>query len=271
MDHRKIEWLFLIIFTFVSIYLGFEIVHSPVDLSNEQSSGSTNIRSEMKSDNIDIVHVSDQPRSGYYLAAKDSHYLANKADSLTGVTVHYNRDNKELTAIPKTAVVIPQGNQAAVNKITDFKNDPHNIPYGKSFVYEPELSSGDSYVFIQNSGYGKIYSNQAQLIVTVKNGYLDSYRENYLGPVKPVRELQSTISSWRAVQAMYTDQQLPSNSRIIKLSLAYSRLTNVRGSNILLPTWIAWVENKNTKDVTAKRVNAFTGQMLQANTYNVEK
>lgn len=271
MDHRRIEWLFLIIFTLVSIYLGFEIIHSPVSLSNDQSNGATSIRSEMKSDNIDIPHVTDNPRSGYYLAAKDSHYLENKENSLSGVTTHYSHSDKELSATPKTAVLVSSNTKEAVNKINKFKDDPANVPYGKEFVYEPELSSPNSYVFVQKSYYGKIYSSYAQLIVSVKNGYIDSYKESYLVPVKPVRELQSTISSWRAVQAMYTDRQLPSNSKIIKLNLVYVRLTNVRGSNILLPAWIAWVENKNTKDITAKKVNAFTGQLLQTGSYNVEK
>ena len=45
----------------------------------------------------------------------------------------------------------------------------------------------------------------------------------------------------------------------------------VRGSTILLPTWLILVENKTTKNVTVKRVNAFTAQILQSGSYNVQK
>ena len=86
-----------------------------------------------------------------------------------------------------------------------------------------------------------------------------------------MRELQSTISAWRAVRAMYTDRELTNNSRVTQVKLGYSKLTEVRGSTILLPTWLVWVENKTTKNITMKRINAYTAQMLQSSTYNVEK
>ena len=71
---------------------------------------------------------------------------------------------------------------------------------------------------------------------------------------------------------MYTDREISNNSRVIQVKLGYSKLTEVRGSTILLPTWLVWVESKATKNVTLKRVNAYTAQMLQSNTsYNVEK
>jgi regulatory protein YycI of two-component signal transduction system YycFG len=271
MDHRRIEWLFLIIFSLVSIYLGFEILHSPISLSNSNNNGVTDIRSEMRTDNITIPKVSDQPGSGFYLAAKDSDYL-EAANSLSGVDSHYSKENKMITASPKSQVEVSSDPKTALQQVTAFKNDADNVAYGKHYVYEPDLSSDQSYVFVQKTDYGNIYDNKAQLIINLKDNHIDTYTQTYLGPVRPVRELQSTISSWRAVQAMYTDRQLTSNSRIIKLNLAYSKLTTVRGSNILLPTWIAWVESKNTKNISIKRINAFTGQVLQPNAYNnVEK
>ncbi|HBQ43793.1 MAG TPA: hypothetical protein DD724_05990, partial [Lactobacillus acetotolerans] len=65
--------------------------------------------------------------------------------------------------------------------------------------------------------------------------------------------------------------EIANNSRVVRVKLGYSKLTEVRGSTILLPTWLIWVENKTTKNITLKRVNAFTAQILQSNSsYNVE-
>ena len=74
-----------------------------------------------------------------------------------------------------------------------------------------------------------------------------------------------------ALLAMYIDRELTNNSRVARIKLGYSKLTEVRGSTILLPTWLVWVENKTTKNITLKRVNAYTAQMLQSSTYNVER
>lgn len=274
MDHRRIEWLFLIVFLLIDIYLGVEIWRSPVSLSDENAmTANTTIRTEMRTDGIDVPsNISKVPSSGYYLAAKKKDYLSSKISSLTGVTANYSRTENNITATPRSAVIVKGSRKAIIKKIKAFIDDPQNMPYGKQFKYEPNLSGSSNYTFIQSSELGDIYDNGAQLVVNVKNGIISNYTLTYMGPVSSVRELQSTISPWRAIKSMYTDREIANNSRIVKIKLGYSKLTEVRGSIILLPTWIVWIENKTTKNITMKRVNAFTGQMLQTNTaYNLQK
>lgn len=274
MDHKRIEWLFLIVFTLIDIYLAVEILRSPVHLSNADTntSSSSNIRSEMRSDGIELPKLSETQSSGYYLAAKNRDYLSNKINSLTQVDAHYSKADNSLTASPKNSVLIKGSHKEKLKRLEEFKNNPKNIPYGKEFKYEADMSGDDSYTYVQSSEYGQIYDNDAQLTITVQNGQISNYTLTYMGPVNPVRELQSTISPWHAVRAMYTDREISNNSRVIQVKLGYSKLTEVRGSTILLPTWLVWVESKANKNVTLKRVNAYTAQMLQSNTsYNVEK
>lgn len=274
MDHKRIEWLFLIVFLLIDIYLGVEILRSPVTLSNSNANtANTNIRTEMKADGIDLPNnISKTQSSGYYLAAKNNDYLNKKISTLSQVNVNYSKGNNLLTATPKNAIEVKGTRDEILNKIIKFKNDPRNVPFGKEYKYEPTMSGDNNYIFVQSSEYGNIYDTNAQLIVNVKNNMIDNYALTYLGPVSPVRELQSTISPWHAIKAMYTDRELSNNSRVIKIKLSYSKLIEVRGSTILLPSWLVWVENKTTKNITLKRVNAFTSQIIQTNTaYNVEK
>lgn len=275
MDYRRIEWLFLIVFLLIDIYLGIEILRSPVSLSDADSNatGITDIRSEMRADGIDIPSdISTDQSSGYYLATKNRDYLSNKTSNLTNVNATYYKSDNSLAATPKNVIEV-RGSQAQILKIlNDFKNDPHNMPYGKEYKYEPNMSSDDSYTFVQTSDYGSIYDTAGQLTINIKDHQISSYNLTYMGKVSPVRELQSTISPWHALRAMYTDRELANNSRVVKVKLGYSQLTEVRGSRILLPTWLVWVENKTTKNISLKRVNAYTAQVLQSSTpYNVEK
>ena len=79
MDHKRIEWLFFVVFFLIDIYLGIEILRSPVNLSNADTTTRSvaSIRNEMKSDNIDLPDkISDAPDSGYYLATKNRDYLS---------------------------------------------------------------------------------------------------------------------------------------------------------------------------------------------------
>lgn len=56
MDHRKIEWLFLILFCLVDIYLLIELWRAPVTLTSSTNSvmTSNSLKAEMKSDNITV-------------------------------------------------------------------------------------------------------------------------------------------------------------------------------------------------------------------------
>lgn len=274
MDHKRIEWLFFVVFFLIDVYLGIEILRSPVNLSGADTTSRSvaSIRAEMKSDNIDLpAKISNGSDSGYYLATKNRDYLSSKTSSLTSVNADYSKNDNTLYGVPKMAVILSKNKKEALRQINNFKNDPKNVAYGKEFKYEPDMSTKDNYVFVQNTEYGQIYANSAQLSITVKNQQIVSYTQTYMGPASPVRELQSTISAWRAIKAMYTDRELVNNSRVTQIKLGYSKLTEVRGSIILLPTWLVWVENKTTKNVVLKRVNAYTAQMLQSSTYNVEK
>lgn len=274
MDHKRIEWLFFIVFLLIDIYLGIEILRSPVNLSGADTASRSvaSIRSEMKSDNIDLPNkISNAAASGYYLATKNRNYLSNKIDTLTNVNARYSKEENILYAEPKMTTFLDKDPKKAVKEIDKFKNNPKNVPYGKEFKYEPDMSSADNYVFVQTTDYGEIYASSAQLTIAVKDHQIVNYTETYMGPANPVRELQTTISAWRAVRAMYTDRELTNNSRVTQIKLGYSKLTEVRGSTILLPTWLVWIENKTTKNIALKRVNAYTAQMLQSSTYNVEK
>lgn len=275
MDHKRIEWLFLIVFLLIDVYLGIEILRSPVSLSNKNNdaAGITNVRSEMRADGIDLPsHISNQPSSGYYLAAKNRVYLSRKVSSLTNVNASYNKSDNSLTATPKDIVVVGSKQKKVLAFLNRYKNNPHNVPFGKEYKYEPNMSSGGSYTFVQSTDYGNIYDGAGQLTINVKNEQIDDYSITYLGQVNSVRELQSTISPWRAVRAMYINRELADNTKVVKIKLGYSQLTEVRDSRILLPTWLVWIQNKTTKNISLKRVNAFTGQVLQTgNSYNVEK
>lgn len=275
MDHKRIEWLFLIVFALIDIYLGIEILRSPVSLSNAGASNTsaTNIRSEMRTDGIDLPSkLSEKQSSGYYLAAKNRDYLSSKVDSLTNMDAHYSKSDNNLYATPKQEIDVKGNQKEILKQLDEFKNDTANVPYGKQFKYEADMSGENNYTYVQTSAYGQIYDTDAQLTITVQNGQITNYTMAYIGPVSPVRELQSTISPWHAVKAMYTDREIANNSKVMQVKLGYSKLTDVRGSTILLPTWLVWIENKTTKNITMKRVNAYTAQVLQTNTsYNVEK
>ncbi|WEV39731.1 two-component system regulatory protein YycI [Lactobacillus sp. ESL0681] len=264
MDHKRIEWLFFIIFLLIDLYLGIEIWRSPISLSSSSGTTTTSIRNEMRADGIDIPrHISHKQRSGYYLAAKNKDYLGNKTNDLTQMTTHFSKNDNTLTVTPKNPIMLSGNQKQILQQLNNFKNDSQNVPFGAKFNYDAGMSNKSTYCYVQSSPYGQIYDSGAQLTINVHKNQITNYMITYLGPIHAVREPQLIISAWHAVKAMYTDREIANNSRVMQVKLGYSKLTEVRGSTILLPTWIIWIESKATKNVTIKRVNAFTAQLLQ--------
>lgn len=266
MDHRRIEWLFFVIFFAISVFLGIELWRTPIQLSGTSSdpNTTTNISDEIKADNIDLPSLSEDTASGYYLAASDQNYFKN-VKNLRNVNTNYSTTDKTFYAVLQKAVNLSTDSNKALAQVKAFKNNSHYVPFGKQYVYVDELSDDNNYVFVQNSKLGKVYDASAELIIKVQKHQIVSYQQGYLGKLSAVRELQSTISSWKAIQNLYVYRELTNNSKVLWIKLEYSKLTEVRNSIILLPTWVVEIENKTTKMSSIKRVNAFTGQVIQNN------
>ncbi|KRN00376.1 YycH protein [Lactobacillus taiwanensis DSM 21401] len=265
MDFKRIEWIFLVVFIGINIFLVIELWQTPTLLSAHSTPTQTDIKSETSADQITIPKVNDKQGDGYYLAAKVDNSWSKKAAAQINEQVETNASDNSISVNLNKPVTISKKQKEALKEVIRFKNNSQNVYQGKDYVYIPELSEEDDYVFSQNTKYGEVFSNTARLHIIVKNNQIVSYSQRYVNDLNPVRERQNTISSKAAVNSLYTYSELPNNSKIIWLKQVYTRLITVRGSSIYIPTWVAAIENNNSKTVTLKRVNAFTGTIIQNN------
>ena len=79
MDFKRIEWIFLIVFIGINIFLGIELWQTPTLLSAGSTPTQTDIKSETSADQITIPKVNDKQEDGYYLAAKTDNSWIKKA------------------------------------------------------------------------------------------------------------------------------------------------------------------------------------------------
>lgn len=260
MDHRRIEWVLFIIFSLISIYLGFEILQTPIQLKTDSESMTTSsLIRDMQQDNIDYPDVSSAPRSGYYLASKNKDYLSVN-DAARSATASYSQNNKSLSVKLAKAYSLHGSKQARLKQAQAFVRK--QVAYGNKYQYDPDQSGRNQYIFVQKEKYGLINDPGAQLILELRDGDIVGYEQTYMGQIESVRELQTTISAFKAISNLYTFRELPNNSQVLWIKLVYASLTKAQGYTILLPTWQVKIENKATHNVSLKTVNAFSGQMM---------
>ncbi|MCH3904961.1 MAG: two-component system regulatory protein YycI [Lactobacillus sp.] len=260
MDFKRIEAILLVVFLGINIFLGFEILHTPIQLSDPAQKSWTSLYREMATDNIVLPKkLSDQPQDGYYLAAKQK-------DQLNQVNVHgtrsYSTSDKILTVTLTKPVKLSKHAAKALQQVKKFVRDPANVAYGKHYLYDSVASNENTYVFVQNSDYGPLYFNGAKLEITVSRNSIISYRQSYLSSVTAVREKQATIGARHAVKSLYTLSELPNNTKVKAVKLGYGHLTNVRGNIIFLPVWRIDLVSRATGGTSVKQINAFTGALL---------
>lgn len=267
MDFKRIEWIFLIVFIGINIFLGIELWQTPTLLSagSTPTQTQTDIKSETSADQITIPKVNDKQEDGYYLAAKTDNSWIKKATQQVKVQVENNSSENLIYVHLDKPITLSKNKKEALRQVMRFKDDSQNVYQGKNYAYLSELSERDDYIFNQKTKYGEFFAATARLHIIVKDNQIVSYSQSYVDDLNPVRERQNTISSKAAVDSLYTYSELPNNSKVILLKQVYTKLLTVKGSTIYIPTWLAAIENNTSKTVTLKRVNAFTGTIIQNN------
>lgn len=267
MDFKRIEWIFLIVFIGINIFLGIELWQTPTLLSagSTPTQTQTDIKSETSADQITIPKVNDKQEDGYYLAAKTDNSWIKKATQQVKVQVENNSSENLIYVHLDKPITLSKNKKEALRQVMRFKDDSQNVYQGKDYAYLSELSERDDYIFNQKTKYGEFFAATARLHIIVKDNQIVSYSQSYVDDLNPVRERQNTISSKAAVASLYTYSELPNNSKVILLKQVYTKLLTVKGNTIYIPTWLAAIENNTSKTVTLKRVNAFTGTIIQNN------
>lgn len=69
------------------------------------------------------------------------------------------------------------------------------------------------------------------------------------------------------VYALFTQEQvqynkLPANTQVLWCHLGYTRLLSVNNSIVYIPTWNFCIKNSNTGNIQYRRINAFTGSVM---------
>ncbi|AVK64102.1 regulator [Lactobacillus sp. CBA3606] len=264
MNFRRIEWIFVVAFVVLDIFLVYMFVQtSSSDSSSKTASDTTTmVIREMHEDNISFSNPSAQQGTGYYIAGSNDSGLKQHLSQLTGQVTRFQSDGKLTSTLRSTVTVDESHPQAALDQ---FVHQSTNVIHGKQYVYSASLSSKGAYVYVQKVADGEILTGTGQLHLLVnKNNQLVSYTQAYVNNVKTLREKAVTISEKKALVALYQYNQVSNNSRIVWRKLGYSRLLKLKDSSVYVPTWIFAVRSKNSSNVSLHRINAFTGAAMKA-------
>ncbi|GLB46252.1 hypothetical protein WR164_02310 [Philodulcilactobacillus myokoensis] len=264
MDFKRIEWIFLITFAVIDFFL-FAIVRQNRNIQNEsinQDSSTATIIKDMRDDQISVGNVSDKTPYGYYISATQNNSLksALRSNQLYNQTVSFN-GNKLHSSFKRQYVITDKKHpENTANKIL---TNTKLIQFGKNYSYNANLSTNNEIVYTENAENRYLYSKEAQIKFKVNKGVLTGYSQTYLNMVNPLREGTKALSGRKALAILYQNNNIPSNSKIEWIDLAYTKLLTMKNNIIFVPTWIVVYKTNNSETLQMNEVNAFNGTVLK--------
>ncbi|QZN88261.1 two-component system regulatory protein YycI [Vagococcus lutrae] len=273
MDFKRIEFIFLITFLSLNLFLAFSYFQGQAETTQlPESSYLDNIESRLKEEKITIPHdFSTQEKEGYYLSALPTNFEEREVtknarlnDAMTVV--------EDLESIP----IVDISKKNVRQEVESFVTNSEDIAERESYTYSSALSE-PPYAFVYTQSFEGIpfYDGSSKLVITLEdtaNGRLtlSQFSQTHIEDVEPLREKQILITEHDAIVTLYLASRIPNGATIKQTTLAYTKIFSVRGKDVYVPTWLIWIENKD-KELQIEKINAFSNSIISSGMSEVRK
>ncbi|HCT96786.1 two-component system regulatory protein YycI [Vagococcus sp.] len=273
MDFKRIEFIFLVTFLTLNLFLAFSYFQGQAETTQlPESSYLDNIESRLKEEKITIPHdFSTQEREGYYLSALPTNFEER------GVTKNA-RLNDAMTVVEdlENVPIIDISKKNVRQEVESFVTNSEDIAERESYTYSSALSE-PPYIFVYTQSFEGIpfYDGSSKLVVTLEDTAndrltLSQFSQTHIEDVEPLREKQVLITEHDAIVTLYLASRIPNGATIKQTTLAYTKIFSVRGKDVYVPAWLIWIENKD-KELQIEKINAFSNSIISSGMSEVRK
>lgn len=267
MDFRRIEWIFVVVFVALDIFLGWSMTQNQrVYLSQTTTGGTNQVLRDIHEDDIALPSLATKSSTGAYLASRantDLEQNYSKVAKSGNQAINLVKDDyTTLNATLNKPLTLADGD--VVTQLIAWVHNQDNVLHGSQYVYQADLSNATSYVFVQKVNGHTLIDDRGQLVLKVKSERLTGYTQTYVDKLLTMRNDETLISEREAVTTLYQNNEIVANSRVIWIHRGYTWLLNAKGSTVYIPAYFVGVESKNSKNVAIKRINAITKAVIKA-------
>lgn len=271
MDFKRIEWIFLIAFFGLNIFLLSIYREGMSENSLSESSVRESIETRLEQDNINYgSELSTKKHEGYFLSGEETNLMEMLATAEDTNPLFF----KNYWEVADDVLYCRMQQNYYVDKedvkssVVTFLNHPSAVVNGTEYQYIKELSvvSKDYSEIIVGQFYEEIPFNDetARIKIVLENAgdllKVSQYTQTHIDNIEPLREKQVLSSEREAINTLYTNSKIPSNSKISWTKLAYSKILKVREKNVYVPVWFVGITVDGNTQVEA--VNATNNTVI---------
>lgn len=264
MDFRRIKIIFILTFATLNIYLLSVLLEkNATTLSFGSESTTLNIEEAMKADDISFSTLSTDQEKIPLLKTDKGAMLETDQSKLVNQTTVFEDGVLFSTLSEPIPLEIDAEDLTIVDRtpITDFILQG-NVLYGAEYTFLTYLPLKRQLVYAQVANSIPIGDSTGSITFNLDPDYeVISYEQTFAGVAEVQGSSRIVISQKRAVEALYLNNQIPSNSTVRMVQLTYYRTLSLSDMDIYSPMWYIEIQIENAP-VEIRRVDALTGSII---------
>ncbi|MBO0440096.1 two-component system regulatory protein YycI [Candidatus Enterococcus ikei] len=286
MDFKRIEWIFFLAFLGLNMFL-FGIYQEGLKEENNVSFSdqTDSIEKRLGKDGITYKGtLSGDKMEGYYLSGEQTNFY--DAIQKERETRDRNFFKNGIEMIDNSLTVYPQMNYAQTSYFIDekntrksleaFLNDKDSVLFGNEYHYLSNFSSleGEFPEAIVSQSYKNIPFKDDTAQISLKLEKSDEadgihkiykYTQTHIQGIEELRDKMDLFSERDAIETLYINNKIPSNSKINFIELAYTRIYKIREKNVYVPVWFVGIKSSES-NLQIEQVNAMSNTIITNNT-----
>jgi regulatory protein YycI of two-component signal transduction system YycFG len=254
MDFKKIENIFLITFLLLNIYLLVSYLNRNDIQQATSAPGQVNLIREMEQISISIPTLQEEERDVYYVQADSNKLLEDNVDQLENQAGSVAQDGSLYTSILSDPIEI-EGNPDDGFTEEDFAKL-------NAFILNGSILFGEEYMFLRydRSQNRFVYAQEVEGIPVAdgtseislfygSDGNIISYQQTYAGPMIPQGSTQVVITDRQAIEVLFQNNEISSNSTVGQPILTYYRTLHLEDLSMYGPVWYVPVTDASGEKV----------------------
>lgn len=266
MDFKKIENIFLITFLLLNIYLLVSYFNRNDIQQATSAPDQVNLIREMEQIGIELPSLQEEEREVSYVQADSNNLLEENVDQLENQAGSVAADGSLYTSILSDPIEI-DGNpddgftEEDFAKLNEFIQNG-SVLFGEEYTYLRYDRSQSRFIYAQVVEGIPVADGTSEISLFYgSDGNIISYQQTYAGPMIPQGTTQPTITDRQAVEVLFQNSEISSNSVVGQPILSYYRTLHLEDLSMYGPVW--YVPVRDTSGERILRVDALERTIIK--------
>lgn len=265
LDYKRIQLILIATFSILNLYLVSVLLEKNKELNFGDPSTAVRLEEGMRNDNIIAPELSNEQINIPIIKADRTNELAENRETLVNQTTRM--ENNKLMSILSNPIELPVGENVSLEDrlapIEAFMKT-ENILKAEEYSFLTYQETNNRIVYVQRADGYPIADGTGSLVFHVNTyGEVVSYEQTYMGMPEVQGKNRTVISEQAAIETLYLNNQIPSNSTLRTITLTYYQTLSLTDMNIYSPMWYVEIVRDDVP-IQVKHVDALTGNLISA-------